>query len=143
HVTQPPGGHGHVDTTTPTASCDAVTPKTCTAGVTYTPDLNYNGPDSFTFTANDGQADSAPATVSITVNPVNDAPTAGGASPTAAEDTASTIDLSAFASDVETSPANLTYTIVGNPTHGTLTGTGTSRTYTPNANYNGPDQFTY
>src|SRR5262249_28705147 len=29
---------------------------------------NYSGPDSFTFTANDGQTDSAPATISITVN---------------------------------------------------------------------------
>jgi hypothetical protein len=44
------------------------------ATVLYTPTANYFGPDSFTFTANDGQATSAPATVSITVNPVNDAP---------------------------------------------------------------------
>src|SRR5437773_12074116 len=32
---------------------------------TYIPALNYNGPDSFTYKANDGQADSAPATVKI------------------------------------------------------------------------------
>lgn len=42
--------------------------------LTYTPDPNYNGPDSFTFIANDAVADSNIATVSITVNPVNDAP---------------------------------------------------------------------
>ncbi|MFQ5926722.1 MAG: Ig-like domain-containing protein, partial [Terriglobia bacterium] len=41
---------------------------------TYTPSLNFNGSDSFTFRANDGQADSNVATVSITVNPINDAP---------------------------------------------------------------------
>ena len=41
----------------------------------YTPDANYNGPDSFTFTANDGTIDSNVATVSIDVIPVNDAPT--------------------------------------------------------------------
>ncbi|HEY3230558.1 MAG TPA: Ig-like domain-containing protein, partial [Roseiflexaceae bacterium] len=41
----------------------------------YTPAPNYNGPDSFTFKASDGQADSNVATVSITVNPVNDVPT--------------------------------------------------------------------
>ena len=35
----------------------------------YTPDANYNGPDSFTYKANDGQADSNTATVTITVNP--------------------------------------------------------------------------
>src|SRR5262249_1339866 len=41
---------------------------------TYTPDPDYNGPDSFTFKANDGSLDSNIATVSITVTPSNDAP---------------------------------------------------------------------
>ena len=40
----------------------------------YTPDKNYNGPDSFTYKANDGTADSNTATVKIDVNEVNDAP---------------------------------------------------------------------
>lgn len=44
--------------------------------LTYTPDLNYNGPDSFTFMVNDGAADSNIATVTINVNAINDAPTA-------------------------------------------------------------------
>ena len=42
--------------------------------LTYTPAPNYNGPDSFIFKMNDGALDSATATVSITVNPVNDPP---------------------------------------------------------------------
>ncbi len=41
----------------------------------YTPDPNYSGPDSFSFTASDGQAESQPAAVSITVASVNDPPT--------------------------------------------------------------------
>ena len=53
----------------------------CTANVTYTPTANYHGPDSFTFSATDGQATSNPATVSITVNAVNDAPTANAGGP--------------------------------------------------------------
>jgi hypothetical protein len=43
--------------------------------LTYTPGSNFNGSDSFTFKANDGALDSTPATVSITISPVNDAPT--------------------------------------------------------------------
>jgi PKD repeat protein len=51
--------------------------------VTYTPAANYHGSDSFTFKASDGKADSNTATVSITVNPVNDLPNAvATASPT-------------------------------------------------------------
>ncbi len=40
--------------------------------LTYTPDAGYSGPDSFTFTVNDGTVDSNTATVSITVNPTSD-----------------------------------------------------------------------
>ena len=43
---------------------------------TYTPNANYNGTDSFTYRANDGSAHSNVATVTITVNAVNDAPVA-------------------------------------------------------------------
>ncbi len=56
--------------------------------LTYTPALNYHGPDSFTFRAFDGALYSAPATVSITVTPVNDPPLAVDDSATTNEDTA-------------------------------------------------------
>jgi hypothetical protein len=45
-----------------------------TGEVTYIPNADYNGSDSFTFTVSDGVAISAEATVSITVDSVNDAP---------------------------------------------------------------------
>src|SRR5207249_4252291 len=67
--------------------------------VTYTPALNYNGPDSFTFTVNDAALTSATATVSITVTAVNHAPTANAQSVTTAEDTAKAITLTG--SDVD------------------------------------------
>ena len=52
-----------------------VTLNAATGAYTYTPTANYNGSDSFTFKVNDGTVDSAVATVSITINAVNDAPT--------------------------------------------------------------------
>jgi hypothetical protein len=51
----------------------AAVPSTGANNVTYTPDPNFNGPDSFTFKVNDGKADSTVATVNITVTPVQDA----------------------------------------------------------------------
>ncbi|HXG10152.1 MAG TPA: cadherin-like domain-containing protein [Gemmataceae bacterium] len=45
---------------------------------TYTPNENWNGQDSFTYQAGDGRGGTATASVTITVNPVNDAPIANG-----------------------------------------------------------------
>ncbi len=107
--------------------------------LTYTPDANYNGTDSFTFTANDGFADSPPATVSITVTAVNDAPEAYAQSLTVFQGVPLSIKLSA--TDVEGDV--LTYTVVALPAHGTLTGTAPDLTYTSNADYVGTDSFTF
>ena len=107
--------------------------------LTYTPNLNYNGPDSFSFKANDGQADSNIAIVTITVNPVNDPPVANAQTVTTAEDTPESITLTANDADGD----SLTYAVVINPTHGTLSGTAPNLTYTPNLKYNGPDSFTF
>ena len=84
--------------------------------LTYTPSANYAGADSFTFKVNDGTVDSAPATVTITVTPVNDAPVANGQSVTTLEDTPKGITLTV--SDVDGDP--LTYSLVTGPFHGTL-----------------------
>ncbi|MGJ8569716.1 MAG: tandem-95 repeat protein [Hoeflea sp.] len=40
----------------------------------YTPDADYNGADSFTYTVFDGTSTTAPVTVDLTITPVNDAP---------------------------------------------------------------------
>jgi len=54
--------------------------------MTYTPNPDYNGSDSFTFRANDGSLDSNIATVSLTIDPVNDAPTISGTPDTTVND---------------------------------------------------------
>ena len=69
-----------------TPDCTTI-PNTCTATVTYTPTADANGADSFTFRANDGQADSNTATVELNIAPVNDAPSfTKGADQTVLED---------------------------------------------------------
>jgi large repetitive protein len=60
---------------TPSAATCVGTPSSCTATVLYTPNLDANGPHSFTFRVNDGSGNSAPATVDVNVTAVNDAPT--------------------------------------------------------------------
>ncbi len=109
------------------------------ADITYTPDPDYYGNDSFTYVANDNAADSQIATVDITVSPVNDAPTAHAASLATSEDTDLAISLTG--SDPEHSP--LSYTITSSPLHGTLSGTSPNLTYTPDSNYNGTDSFDF
>jgi len=108
---------------------------------TYTPNGNYNGPDSFTYKANDGKADSNVATVSIAVNPVNSQPVAISQPVTTDEDTPKGITLTG--SDLETPAASLIFAVTSGPTHGTLSGTVPNLTYTPKKDYNGSDSFKF
>ncbi len=111
-----------------------------TGSYTYTPNLNYNGSDAFTFTANDGVLTSAPAGVSLTVTAVNDAPVANNGSNSTLEDTA--VSGTVTATDVDN--VNLTFTKASDPANGTVTvAANGAYTYTPNLNYNGPDSFTF
>ncbi len=107
--------------------------------LTYTPSLNYNGADSFTFVVNDGYVNSEPATVDIAVIPVNDTPEANPQSVFTAEDTPLDIVLTGSDPDGD----SLTFTIVATPTNGILGGVAPNLTYTPTANYNGQDSFTF
>ena len=112
------------------------------ASRTYTPPPNYHGPDSFTFTASDGQATSAPAMVSITVTPVNDAPVALNDAFSTAEDTPATIRPVDNDSDAE--PGPIVITAFTQPANGTVTQPGThTLLYTPAANFFGVNTFTY
>jgi VCBS repeat-containing protein len=107
--------------------------------VIYTPDADFNGGDSFTFTVSDGDLTSLPAAVSITVNAGNDAPVANAQSVTTAEDTPLSIVLTG--SDPEGSA--LTFSIQTQPVNGNLTGAAPNVTYTPDADFDGPDSFTF
>jgi hypothetical protein len=107
--------------------------------VSYTPDANYNGTDSFTFKVNDGSSDSNPATVSINVIAVNDPPVAYNQSVETNQGTAVPVELTA--NDPEGD--SLTYYIISGPSHGSLSGTAPDVTYSPIAGYSGSDSFTF
>ncbi|MGC2780917.1 MAG: VCBS domain-containing protein, partial [Bradyrhizobium sp.] len=93
----------------------------------------------------DGTGTSAPQTVTITINGTNDAPVAVADSYTTAEDTALTIpNAGVLANDHDAEGDALSAILVNAPTHGTLAlNQDGSFTYTPFADYNGVDSFTY
>jgi hypothetical protein len=112
---------------------------------TYNPVHDFNGSDSFSFKANDGQLDSNVAHVSLTVSAVDDAPVAANGSASGNEDTP--ISGAVSASDVDNTPGQLSYALVGangGATHGILAfnANGTF-TYTPASNFNGSDSFNF
>lgn len=112
---------------------------------TYNPVHDFNGTDSFSFKANDGQLDSNIATVSLAVSAVNDAPVAANGSASGNEDTALNGTLSA--TDVDNTSAQLSYNLVGTnggAAHGSIVihADGTF-TYTPASNFNGSDSFSF
>jgi VCBS repeat-containing protein len=112
----------------------------------YTPAANFHGTDSFTYTANDGSLGSNVATVTITVDPVNDAPTAGDDSYTTDEDTALTVDVNdgVLSNDGDIDGDTLHASVATDPAHGTLTlEDDGSFSYEPEADWNGVDTFTY
>ena len=113
--------------------------------VTYTPNANYNGPDSFTFKVNDGALDSVTtATVSITVSAVNDIPVCSGTfTSNGDEDTQLSGTASGACSDVADGTA-VTYHLGTQASHGTaVVNANGTWTYNPVANYNGADSFTF
>ena len=79
-------------------------------GLIYTPAANMNGSDSFTFKANDGSLDSEPATVSITITPVNDGPSISDIPGQTVTQNSSTDPLAFTVSDVDNDPAALIVT---------------------------------
>ncbi|MDF7799094.1 Ig-like domain-containing protein [Pontiellaceae bacterium B1224] len=109
--------------------------------LTYTPDPNYFGVDSFSFKVNDGFADSSAATVSITVDPVDDVPTFGTLTAAAVSriDAAYTSSLAGSAID---DGDILTYSILSGPDWLTVEPDGSTLSGTPGIANAGPNEWT-
>ncbi|MBM7702908.1 Ig-like domain-containing protein [Metabacillus iocasae] len=112
-----------------------------TTGVfTYTPNVNFNGSDTFSVLVTDSFGGTAIAGVVIDVIPVNDPPTVPDYTLTTLEDVA--VSSVIVGTDVDRGTV-LTYTLLAAPTNGTaVVNVNGMYTYTPNENVSGTDTFT-
>ncbi len=113
--------------------------------LTYIPEPNFSGTDSFSYTISDGQGGSSTATTEVSVAPVNDAPLAQDDAYSGDEDTAITGNVLANDSD----PDGDALTVTSTGTLATAAGGSVilnadgAFSYTPPAGYSGTDSFTY
>ena len=115
------------------------------ANLTYTPNADVNGADSFTYTVNDGTTESAPATASISINQVNDVPVAqADAYSLVSNATLVVATPGVLGNDTDVDGDALSAVLESGPTQGTLTlNPDGSFTYVPAADYTGSDSFVY
>jgi VCBS repeat-containing protein len=111
--------------------------------LTYSPNADFTGDDSFSFQVSDGVLTSDPATFTISVTAVPDPPIAVPDSVTVDQNSGATaIDVIANDFDVDGDPVSLAS--VGSAPHGSLAINGSGLvTYTPDINYVGSDSFEY
>ena len=118
--------------------------------VSYTPNPDFNGTDSFSYTVSDGQGNTATAGVSVSVTPVNDAPAASDDAHGMTQDT--TLDVAApgvLANDADVDGDALSAALVSGPAHASGPGGSFifnpdgSFSYKPDAGFVGTDSFTY
>jgi hypothetical protein len=107
--------------------------------LTYTPSVGFVGVDRFSYVANDGNVDSDPKTVTITVVASNLSPEAKSARFSGKQNEPIKIVLIGTDPDGD----SLEYTIVQTPRHGRITGTGSELVYYPQNDYVGTDSLTF
>ncbi len=109
--------------------------------VTYTPDDNYVGKDTFTYVVTSGGV-SESTTVEVNVTPVNDAPVAKNDISTTQEDTAVTIDVLSNDTDVDGDTLSIQSASVPSD-QGTVEIVDGKLVFTPAENFNGDAEITY
>ncbi len=133
-----------ITTTGPTDHGGVVTITQNNTRLSYTPAANFQGTEKFTYTISDGQGHTATATVTMTINNVNDPPTATDDTLSAFKNTPATLDVLANDTSAPDPAETLTLdSIVTAPQHGTATIVNGKVQYTPNTDYTGADSFTY
>jgi VCBS repeat-containing protein len=110
---------------------------------TYSPAANYNGQDSFTYQASDGQLNSQTATVSIEVVAVNDVPIAAADVATTKKNVSIVISVEGNDTDIDGDALQVLLPSFNTAKKGKVTTDGTTITYTPKKGFTGTDSFTY
>ena len=131
-----------IEVTTVTQGVHGTVANSGGGAVRYSPDPNFHGEDSFTYTVSDDKGASATATVRVTVTAVNDPPVATDDFAGTPED--APITISPLANDGDVDGDTLTITGIGQGAHGRVVKNGDGTvTYTPDDDFNGEDSFTY
>ena len=131
------GQFTQVTIVTPPAHGTLAPPAPGSARVTYTPAAGFSGTDSFTYSVTGPGGTSTTATVTIEVGTL--APVANAVTMTVPLNSSLTVDLKGFI----TGSGVTGVSIVGTPSHGNVTVSGTKITYTPQRDYFGSDAFSY
>ncbi len=109
--------------------------------IDYTPNPNFNGVDTLTYSISDGNGGIATAMVTITVGPLNDPPVAIDDATSTDEDTAVIVPVLSNDTDLDGNP--LAVTAATAPNGQVVINPDGKVTYTPNPNFNGTDTITY
>ena len=109
--------------------------------VIYTPKPDVSGLDFFVYSVTDNQSEEQSATVTVTIEPVNDPPVAFQQQIDIFANESMTITLTAY--DIDSPAEGFTYELIETPTQGYAPGQPPVITYTPNNNYIGKDQLTF
>ena len=108
--------------------------------INYSPNADFAGTDSFSYGVTGEDGSGLTATVTITVNNINDAPVAQPDSYTLVEDNLLSLALGENDTDIDSAIAS--FEILGTIA-GEVTGTGTDLIYTPPLDFVGEESFTY
>jgi len=109
--------------------------------IEYTPNTDYTGVDTFSYTVSDGNLNLSSTTVTVTISDTNTAPSAQDDTISTTADNAVTINVTANDTDPEND--SLSVIRIGTPANGSATITGNNIVYTPKAGFTGTDTFSY
>ncbi len=112
--------------------------------VSYVPNANFFGTDSFTYAISDGNGGTDTATVSVTVDSVNDGPNAVDDVDSVNEDSSVTVDVLGNDTDIDDGPDPASVNVTSGPSNGsTSVNPDGSIDYTPDPDFFGIDSFSY